>query len=372
MDENADQALASLGEISETFKSFVNNKGKVSEADTRVKFIDRILKEVLYWPESELSREDHVESGYTDYQLKVRQKPLVVVEAKREGVSFVLPSSATSRLSKLSGAIMTDKKVEAAIIQVRKYCDDQGIKFAIATNGYTWIVLRAIRDDMPWREGRVRIFPSIEHIKKHFVEFWNLLSYGEICDGSLDTEFGRLASASRKLLRVIDKLFNADLPLQRNRLNSQLQPLIKYIFEDIAAQDDLDLLQSCYVHTGSLRIVANDLNVVITDAIPRTLALEGAKDLIQDKTDAGELGTAMENAIREKKGELYLLLGGIGSGKTTFLKRYEKIIAKEFLDKVAYTFHFDFLKAPLTSGELEVFIWNSILETIRSTYESEQ
>jgi hypothetical protein len=239
MDNSADIALSRLSQIANEFRCFIDTKGKVSEADTRVKFIDRILKEVCLWPEDQVSREDHVDSGYTDYQLKVRRAPLVVVEAKREGIAFELPQGSASRSPKLSGAITTDEAVKKVILQVRQYCDDQGIKFAIATNGYTWVVFRAIRDDMPWKEGRARIFPSINYIQEHFVEFWNLLSYKAICDGSLDSEFGRMTTASRKLLRVIDRPFNADLPLQRNRLNTQLQFLIKFIFEDIAAQDDL-------------------------------------------------------------------------------------------------------------------------------------
>jgi hypothetical protein len=372
MNNAADRSLTRIKEITEEFSSFILQKGKVSEADTRVKLIDRILKEVCLWPEGEVSREDHVESGYTDYQLRVRRSPLVVVEAKREGLSFVLPVRITRRAPKLGGALMTDPTVKDAIQQVRQYCDDQGIKFAVATNGYTWIVFRAIRDDMPWREGRARVFPSMEYIKEHFVEFWNLLSYPAICEGSLDSEFGRTTAASRKLLRVIDRLFNADLPLGRNRLNSQLQPLIEYFFEDIASQDDVDLLQSCYVHTRSLRIVVEDLNVVINDTIPKNVVFDGTKPLKQSNEDAGEFGESVEQAVRKRKGELYLLLGGIGSGKTTFLRRYERLIAKKLLDANAYTFHLDFLQAPLNIQKLENFVWSKVLELLRRNYETEQ
>lgn len=264
--------------------------------------------------------------------------------------------------------LVTDPNVKEAVYQVRQYCDDQGIKFAIATNGSAWILFRAIRDDMPWREGRARIFPSLSYIQNHFVEFWNLLSYDAICAGSLDSEFGRLAPSSRKLDRVVDRLFNADLPLRRNRLNSQLQPLIKYIFEDIAAQEDVDLLQSCYVHTGSLRIAADDLNVVITDTIPKDVVFTDTKPLKQSQEDAGEFGDELIQAVKERKGELYLLLGGIGSGKTTFLKRYERIIAKDFLDTSTFTFHLDFLKAPLETNQMELFVWSTVLEIMRSEY----
>lgn len=368
MENAADQALERLKGIVASFAAFIAEKGRVSEADTRVKLIDRILKEVCLWPETELSREDRVSSGYTDYQLRVRRMPYVVVEAKREGIAFVLPNRTTYRSPSLNGALVTDPHVKEAIIQVRQYCDDQGVKFAIATNGYAWIVFRAIRDDMPWREARARIFPSIEYIKDHFVEFWNLLSYESICGGSLDSEFGRLAPVSRSLSRVIDRLFNADLPLRRNRLNSQLRPLIKYIFEDIAAQEDVDLLNSCYVHTRSLHVVADDLNIVITDTIPKDVTFAGTQPVKQSADDAGEFGDAVKRAVVERKGELYLLLGGIGSGKTTFLRRYEKVIAKDFLTANSFTFHVDFLKAPLEAYQMETFVWAAVLEILRTQY----
>lgn len=177
MENPADLALRRLQEIMNEFSVFLAEKGRASEADTRVKMIDRCLKEVCGWPEGELSREDHVESGYTDYQLRIRGQPYVVAEAKREGLSFVLPYGPSSRSLSLDGALMTDERVKEAVQQVRQYCYDLGVKFAIATNGYTWIVFRAIRDDMPWRRGRARVFPSIGYIRDHFVEFWNLLSY---------------------------------------------------------------------------------------------------------------------------------------------------------------------------------------------------
>lgn len=372
MDNVADIALNRLRDIEREFSDFIAEKGKASEADTRVKLIDRILKEVCAWPETELSREDHAESGFTDYQLRVRRQPFVVVEAKREGLSFIFPVGSSSRSPTLDGAIVTDPKIREAVYQVRQYCDDIGVKFAIATNGYTWIIFRAIRDDMPWKKGRARIFPSIEYIRDNFVEFWNLLSYEAICAGSLDSEFGRLTASSRKLDRVIDRLFNADLPLRRNRLNAQLQPLVKYIFEDIAAQDDPDLFRSCYVHTGSLRIVSEDLSVVITDTIPKDSAFTGTKPLKQTSYDAGDFGAEIRRAVRERRGELYLLLGGIGSGKTTFLMRYQTLIAKSFLETQAIAFHLDFLKGPpINIEQMEGFVWSTVLDILRDQYAGE-
>ncbi|MCK4826445.1 ATP-binding protein, partial [bacterium] len=213
-------------------------------------------------------------------------------------------------------------------------------------------------------------FPSIEYIIDHFTDFWNLLFYESIADGSLDAEFGTPHRAQRELHRVADRLFNADLPLQRNRFNSQLHPLISKIFENIADQDQLEILQSCYVHSASLKIVANDLNVVITDTIPRLLRDEGAEPIQQSKDDAGRFGRAIERAIRSDYGQLFLLLGGIGSGKTTFLKRYQRTVGKDVLAKYTIWFHIDFLRAPLDPLEMEEFVWRSVLNQLRERYVS--
>ena len=182
----------------------------------------------------------------------------MAVEAKKEGVTFTFPSPKPPKSLKLSGTLLTDKPIRAAIEQVRGYCDSEGIRYALATNGYAWVLFRAIREDMPWKSGNALVFPSLEYIEANFTQFWNLLSYEAISSGALDTEFGVAHRTTRQLHRVASHLFNADLPLQRNRLNSQLQPLIKAIFEDIADQDQV-ILQRCYVHSESLRIVTSDL-----------------------------------------------------------------------------------------------------------------
>jgi hypothetical protein len=230
------------------------------------------------------------------------------------------------------------------------------------------MVFRAIREDVPWREGNARIFPTAQYIEEHFTEFWNLLSFEAIQEGSLDEEFGSSTRRPRELHRVVDRLFNAELPLQRNRLHAQLHPLIETIFQDIADQDPVEILQSCYVHMGSLRIVAQDINTVITDAIPRFLKEQGAEEIVQTSDSAGRFGNAVESALEAHTGQLYLLLGGIGSGKTTFVKRYRRTVGKAVLDERAIWFHLDFLQAPVDPQELELFAWRGVLDQLRTRY----
>lgn len=95
---SVDESLKLLEGIISDFRSFLQRRGAASETDTRVKCIDRVLKEVCQWPEEAISREDAVESGHTDYQLRIRGVSTIAVEAKREGTSFVLPLNVSGRL----------------------------------------------------------------------------------------------------------------------------------------------------------------------------------------------------------------------------------------------------------------------------------
>ena len=119
---NPDSALSALKTVIQEFAEFVAGKGSVSEADTRVKLIDRVLVQVLGWPEEAITREEHVDSGFIDYSLVVQSRRYVAVEAKKEGVAFTFPETSSKTL-KLSGPLLTDKAIKDAITQVRGYCD---------------------------------------------------------------------------------------------------------------------------------------------------------------------------------------------------------------------------------------------------------
>lgn len=139
-------------------------------------------------------------------------------------------------------------------------------------------------------------------------------------------------------------------------------------FADIADQDAVEILQNCYVHSASLRIVATDLNLIIRDSIPRFLEMEGTRPLEQTAEHAGSFGSAISKALSGNRGELFLVLGGIGSGKTTFLKRYQRTVGKELLGEYAVWFYIDFLRAPLDPLDLEDFVWRDILKQLRDRY----
>jgi len=366
---DADEALIHLTEIYTEFGRFCQAKGSASEADTRAKVVDKILIEVLAWPELEIQREAPIVAGHLDYLLSEGGRGVVVVEAKREGASFEVPTSIERRhRHKLNGAIRTSGETYKAIEQVQNYCNERGIRYAVATNGYAWIVFRAHREDIPWRTGDALVFPTAAYIKANFMEFWNLLSEPAVRSGSLERAFVPALTTPRPQFRVISAIRNPDAPLIRNRLHQPLGAFVETVFRDIAEPTQGEQLKACYVYNKSLRVIDSDLQLVIQDSIPAFALNDGARRVTRGPSDAGDFGRDVVTASRSANGTVFLLLGGIGSGKTTFLKRFFNFVGADSLKQATIWFFLDLLSAPLDVSTIEKHVTDTILAEIRRRY----
>lgn len=366
-----DKALETLKQVANEFEAFCATRGRVSEADTRVKLIDRIITDVLGWPEELIERETHTGAGtgFSDYQIGAPQKPLFVIEAKREGVSFELPGESGRRRLALSGTLTTATEVKAAIEQVRQYSvADTVIRYAVATNGYAWIIFEGAPLGKKWRTGQAIIFYSLKDIQDNFTEFWKILSYEAVQQGALTQAFETHTRGPRQQYRVLDGLPNRDLPLDRNRLHAHLSPVIDAFLRDIAEQSQPEILKSCYVHLRSVHVASSGLKQIIDDSIPRLLREQGTTKISTGKDSSGAFDQEIETAIRVPNWHMYVLLGGIGAGKSTFIKRYIKITGAEALHHHAVYFYIDLLGTTLNPADLEKNWYEQILGDIRSRY----
>ena len=90
---NEDRAYQELTKYSAEVDKYLQEE--LSEADTRAKFVDVFIKNVLGWREEDIRRErtyrDEDKRAALDYEVGVG-KPLFVVEAKRQRQDFELPN----------------------------------------------------------------------------------------------------------------------------------------------------------------------------------------------------------------------------------------------------------------------------------------
>ena len=62
----------------------------ITEQDTRIKIIDRLIVDVLGWDYIHVNTEEPAGTGYLDYKLSIEDRARLVIEAKRDSRSLGL------------------------------------------------------------------------------------------------------------------------------------------------------------------------------------------------------------------------------------------------------------------------------------------
>ena len=155
---------------------YYENKGKRNEATTRFHLIDRLLLECLGWNRDNITEEDNYNGEYTDYTFHII-RPTMILEAKKEGNYFELPEGSDRIIYSLKSICKDNQNLLDSLKQVSSYCQSRGIEIGVVSNGWQFVVFIANRvDGIPPLEGKGYVFPSLEFMLSHFLEFWNVLS----------------------------------------------------------------------------------------------------------------------------------------------------------------------------------------------------
>lgn len=298
----------------------------LNEADTRGKIIDSLMKDCLGWTEQNIKRETHVYDGYIDYQFMVNKVPVLTLEAKKTGEYFHIPTNKVNRNYKISGIIATAPNLMNAMAQVQRYCSETGSKYAAVSNGYQIVFFTAITVGSPWKEGSCLVFNSFQDIHDSFNMLWELLAYVNVKEGSL-INWLDMSKARRDYKKVISEIHNPDQSWARNDLYIYVQPFCEFIFSELLDEARTEVLKECYVHDKSTKPLTDDIERYFTDKLPHFTQKYKISQIEEDVSSAGQFEKDFKKKIYDKSsGSMMVLLGGIGSGKSTFIHRFFKVV----------------------------------------------
>ena len=139
--ENGERALEGLICWYESHASDRN------EATTRLHIIDVLLFECLGWDKrTDCVLEQRFTGKYTDYELLCPRRT-VVVEAKKEGIYFEIPSGLSNRQYNIKTLAKDVHSLGQAITQAASYCQQRGVPFGVVTNGHQLVAFIGSRQD---------------------------------------------------------------------------------------------------------------------------------------------------------------------------------------------------------------------------------
>lgn len=362
--EDVDQGFENLKKLVAYYKD------DYSEADTRAKLIDPMFKDCLGWTENDITRESHVHPGYLDYIFSVGPIKKFVLEAKKTGKYFELPRSLSHRRYKITGTISTNKPLVSAIDQAQKYCVDTGVRHGVISNGNQYILFEAFRYGFSWKNTQCVVFRSLEDILRNFTSFSNILSRDSVKNGSL-RKYVSQEPFLIKYEKPLDKIRNPDRKLIRNYLTPFLQPIIDFIFKDLTKESQLDILKRCYVVEKQFRRSTSSLVKAHFDRLPHYADKYHIEQLRETESEAGAFQTSFEKCKEFLKhevprGTLITLLGGVGTGKTTFLHHFFKCLVRK--PKTLW-FYVDFKESFPDPALIADHIYEGIVDDYRARYQ---
>lgn len=316
---------------------------ELTESDTRAKLIDPLFKEVLGWHEADIRREEPVDVGFIDYVLGA-EFAYLHIEAKRLAPRFAITAPSRARILELSGPhLLGNADVKPVIVQAAKYATELGSEFAVVTNGDQFIVFRPRLPGRKWRDGRALVWHDYEDILGDFAHFHAWLSRDGVVAGALLEAFETADTITTTLHSPIEFIHNPDVELVRNKFWSKISRIVGPLFEPETPEILDQIIRHCYVRTPLSEQTDASIDALLRDRPPGYVADAGASDLQPGMHGQTAFEVFIEKDVKDRRPGTYVLTGGVGSGKTTFLRRFVKVVQPELVKKYCVWIHVDYL-----------------------------
>jgi len=347
----------------------------ISESDTRSKFIDPLFKDVLGWSEVDIRRESPSADGFSDYVLGATSN-MLLVEAKRTIPRFNLCVSANTRKLRLAGPhLLANKEIAPSLKQAASYALDSGCPFALITNGFQYILFRVQVTGRSWKDGDALIWHSLDDIDGDFALFYSFFSKSSFYSGTVYEHFTRTTAVDLETFSPLEFIHNPDCEFVRNKFWNSISRVFSPILTDSPeyAVIQSNIVLHCYVSTPLSEEADDGLNRLLVDTLPGYLRDAGVVDLKVGAKGNTAFGHRLEEDIKEFKPKTYILTGGVGCGKTTFLRHYELVVAPKFINFYCVWLHVDYLSfgavnSHTTPSDLEDYTYKRIRKILEDKY----
>ena len=301
----------------------------LTEADSRAQIIDPLLRD-LNWPDEQTKREPYAgwadHKGFIDYLLMVRNKPLMVVEAKKVGRQFDIPALLAKQkqttYEKLFATASSD--LREALQQCVRYATHCGATFSCATNGADFVFFKSHHGSRPLPQAKCILFVGWDDVLQRLDEFMDLFDRPAFEHGRAERLLvGKEMEAPSHARRLVQTLPPPPDPSLESAEYSKLLELIlrNYIVD---VRDEATFL-ACYIDVDVNRTTNSMLDAILANQ----------ENHVSAKVPPDRFATALTAQLSLPEapvGKTVLLHGAIGVGKSSFVRTlYARNSAKESL-----------------------------------------
>jgi hypothetical protein len=234
-------------------RQFLAEKKDVNEATTRLRVIDTILFDILYWPKNIVETEKYCRAeGYADYVFFLNGRPAMVLEAKKSGMSFVLPDRTFEDRPYLFGLLAQECRPAAdALQQAIGYAATVGARYIAISNGHQWLFAMTFVSDHGLDERLVYVFESVDAISRRFKRFCACFTQSGMSENAVSRD---LLDALKQPApaKLSSKIPGYPVAASRNVFQNELSYILDYVWQVLNQEEATPaFLDHCYVEPGS-------------------------------------------------------------------------------------------------------------------------
>ncbi|WP_049071871.1 AAA family ATPase [Klebsiella michiganensis] len=309
-----EKAFEQFKALQKHFTSHKNTLYEANEAESRLLLIDEILQ-ILGWKKEEFTPEAFCgTAGYADYILSIERNPRFVVEAKKIGVTFGLPtSSLTSNeytVSYLKKAFK--KKLSDVIDQAQRYCVEKAVQYAVITNGAEWFVCPMLPKPGKTIDSMKGVyFGNIFGDEFSFDLLYDLISKDSTQVNRLDSYLSEINYTPSEVCFILKDHFN-NFTWDSNKDNEWIDDFYQNFFSQITEKNQRKMLEHCFVSDSKLDQFKGEIKRALKDTKPSFLP----NDALDLSPSEGK-----DFILEHNTGKVIIITGAVGCGKTTLVTK---------------------------------------------------
>ncbi|MGR3413311.1 MAG: hypothetical protein ACU0GE_16650 [Pseudooceanicola nanhaiensis] len=292
---------------------------------------------------------------------------LLFIEAKRVGNYFALPRAKNPRelcCMKRIKLLVSDDAIKEAMHQVRNYCLESGCEYAAITNGIEWIFFKTFEKGRRWDSLNAFVVRDVNYFVASHTDATNKFSYRSIIEhASLVDLLSSTPPRDREVFFAKQRIPSYSHAINANRLAEFLRPVVGKLFGNIKP-DQRELMERCYVSERDYAHATQGMQTHIRDSLTPYFKDFGVTHLT-DGLENTELGKRISKSlIRRASGEVLVLFGGKGAGKSTFIRRLLHHAPPDWLRDHAQIAVIDLLNVPNGKEAVRAALWKGVVSQL--------
>jgi hypothetical protein len=151
--------------------------------------------------------------------------------------------------------------------------------------------------------------------------------------------------------------------LEPNTFAADLSPILRRYFSSRDQNSDPEIYKNAYVSSNEITSYDKVLESFLVDRLSRSKTRTEVKTTKKRAPDVTRR-LADLTSLKPQSGELQLITGGVGSGKSLFARRYKELLQPDALSTVAHWAFIDFLFAPDDLRDAEEWVYKTFVQSL--------